>query len=114
MNHTRAGASVICLRPLLLFVAAGAIVGASPAFGASVFTMRPDDPAAIYLTTADFGARMDGAADDTAAVQAAVDKAAGNVNGGIVLIPSGRFRLVHTVYVWRGVRVIGYGATRPV
>ncbi len=29
-------------------------------------------------------------------------------------MPSGRYRLTRTIYVWRGVRVIGYGATRPV
>ncbi len=34
--------------------------------------------------------------------------------GGIVLVPSGRYRVTGTLIVWRAVRVIGYGATRPV
>jgi hypothetical protein len=29
-------------------------------------------------------------------------------------VPSGRYRLARTVYVWPGMRVIGYGVTRPV
>ena len=31
-----------------------------------------------------------------------------------MFVPSGRYRLTRTIYVWPGVRVIGYGATRPV
>ena len=58
--------------------------------------------------------RGDGASDDSEALQAALDKAAAAGNGGVVFLPSGRYRLTRTLYVWRGVRVIGYGATRPV
>ncbi|HUR21113.1 MAG TPA: glycosyl hydrolase family 28-related protein, partial [Vicinamibacterales bacterium] len=32
----------------------------------------------------------------------------------VVLIPAGRYRLAKTVYVWQGIRLLGYGATRPV
>ena len=53
-------------------------------------------------------------ADDSAAIQAAIDKAGGSVREGIVFVPAGRYRLTRTLYVWPGVRVIGYGATRPV
>jgi sugar lactone lactonase YvrE len=80
---------------------------------ASVFTVRPDDPAAVYLTAPEFGVRGDGTSDDTAAIQAAIDKAA-TINGGIVFMPAGRYRISRTIFVWRAVRVIGYGATRPV
>ena len=31
-----------------------------------------------------------------------------------MFVPSGRYRMTRTIYVWPGVRVIGYGATRPV
>src|SRR4029453_17000599 len=34
-------------------------------------------------------------------------------NGGVVFLPSGRYRLTRTIYVWRAVRVFGYGGTRP-
>ncbi len=84
------------------------------ASASSVFTTRLDDPKAVYLTAQEFGAHGDGIGDDTAAIQAAIDKAGGSVREGIVFVPSGRYRLTHTLYLWPGVRLIGYGATRPV
>jgi sugar lactone lactonase YvrE len=92
-------------------VLAGA--SASPASGASVITTRPDDPGAVYLSAPDFSVHPDGSADDTAAIQSAIDRAAA-ANANILFIPSGRYRVTRTLYVWRGVRLIGYGATRPV
>ena len=83
------------------------------AFAASAFTTRLDDPRAVYLSREQFGARADGTADDTAAIQAAIDKAEGGAHEGILFIPSGRYRLTHTVYIWPGVRVLGFGPTRP-
>ena len=98
-----------------LFLAVLVAGVASSADAASVYTTRPDDPGAVYLSANEFGARGDGVADDSAAVQAAVDKAGANgIGGGIVFVPSGRYRLTRTIYVWRAVRVIGYGPTRPV
>jgi hypothetical protein len=85
-----------------------------PARGASVFTTRLEDPGAVYATSEAFGVRGDGETDDSQALQAALDKAAAAGNGGVVFLPSGRYRLTRTLYVWRGLRVIGYGATRPV
>src|SRR5581483_2680541 len=87
---------------------------ASAASAASVITTRLDDPTAVYLSAAECGSHGDGQIDDTAPVQAAIDKAAGNGREGIVFVPAGRYRLTRTVYVWPGVRVFGYGATRPV
>ncbi|PYQ54446.1 MAG: gluconolaconase, partial [Acidobacteria bacterium] len=100
--------------PLVLAVLLVAL--ASPARGASVFTTRPDDPGAVHVTAPEFGVRGDGTSDDSGAIQAALDKAAATTsgNGGLVFVPSGRYRLTRTLYVWRGVRVIGCGATRPV
>jgi sugar lactone lactonase YvrE len=80
----------------------------------SVISTRLDDPAAVYLTPQDFGVRADGVADDSAGLQAAIDKAAALPNGGILFVPSGRYRITRTIYLWRAVRVIGYGDTRPV
>jgi hypothetical protein len=102
------------LKPRLLLLAALLVGVSSAAFAASVFATRPDDPGAVYLTARDFGARSDGTSDDSAAIQGALDKAAQTVSGGILFVPSGRYRVTRTIYVWRGVRVIGYGATRPV
>ena len=81
---------------------------------ASAFTTRLDDPQAIYLDAPGFGAKGDGTADDSAALQAAIDKAESTAHQGVVFIPSGRYRIARTLYVWPGIRVIGYGATRPV
>ncbi len=81
----------------------------SAAFPQSVLMMRLDDPKAVYVT-----APGDGTSDDSAVLQAAIDKAENHAREGIVFVPSGRYRLTRTVYIWPGVRVFGYGATRPV
>jgi sugar lactone lactonase YvrE len=80
----------------------------STAFAASSITTRPDDPKAVYLDVPN--AHTDGSSE----LQAAIDKAEGQGHEGIVFIPTGRYTLAHTVYVWPGVRLIGYGATRPI
>jgi hypothetical protein len=98
---------------ILLF--ATLLLGASfPAWAGSVFTTRLDDPRAFYLDAPEFGAHGDGQADDSSPIQAAIDKAETSAREGIVFVHSGRYRLTRTVYVWPGVRVIGFGATRPV
>lgn len=81
---------------------------------ASVYQTRPEDPKAVYLTQDRFAARGDGVADDTAALQAAIDKVQETSGEGIVFVPRGRYRLTRTVYVWPSIRLIGYGAERPV
>jgi len=86
----------------------------SSASAVSVFTTRLDDPKAVYLTAPEFSVLGNGIGDDSAAIQAAVDKAVSNAGEGIVFVPSGRYRITRTLYVWPGVRLIGYGATRPV
>jgi pectate lyase-like protein/SMP-30/gluconolaconase/LRE-like protein len=85
-----------------------------PAWTESVLTARLDDPRAVYLSEQEFGAHGDGKADDSGPIQAAIDKAESSAREGIVFVPSGRYRLTRTVYVWPGVRVIGFGSTRPV
>jgi polygalacturonase len=97
-----------------LLAAAFLLALAAPAFAAtgSVITTRPDDPKAVYADAA--GAKGDGRTDDSAALQAAIDKAASPRLGGIVYIPSGRYRISRTLFVWNAVRLIGYGKTRPV
>jgi hypothetical protein len=72
----------------------------------SAYEVAPDDPRAIHVQ-----ARGDGITDDTAAIQAAIDKAKG---GGIVFLPSGRYRLTSSLNVWPAVRIFGVGPKRPV
>jgi sugar lactone lactonase YvrE len=92
----------------------GVLIAAAPVWAASYYTVRLDDPKAVYLAAEGFGARGDGVADDTDAIQKAIDKAVESASQGIVFIPQGRYRLTKTLNVWGAVRVIGYGAQRPV
>ncbi len=98
-------------------IAAAGLLLASLAGAQSVITERPDDAQAVYLdhlNAAGLHARGDGSADDSAALQAAIDQVVDTHREGIVFVPPGRYRLARTVYVWAGVRVIGYGRQRPV
>ena len=75
----------------------------------SVLPMAPEDPRAITVK-----AVGDGRADDTDAVQKAIDAARDKTGHGLVFLPSGRYRLSRTILVPPGVRVFGVGKTRPV
>ncbi|MGA2571346.1 MAG: glycosyl hydrolase family 28-related protein [Terracidiphilus sp.] len=93
MKRTLLSTLVFCLCPAAL--------------ATSVIATRPDDPKAIYLDApaAD--------ADSSVALQSAIDKAAAS-REGIVFVSEGRYTLTRTIYVRPGVRLVGYGATRPV
>ncbi len=80
----------------------------------SVFATAPADPRAVTVV-----AVGDGRTDETAAIQKAIDAAAGRGGanqggGGIVFLPAGRYRITRTLYMWPGVRLFGTGRTRPV
>lgn len=83
------------------------LIAASLCHSQSVYPMRPEDPGAVYLDASD------GTADQSAAMQHAIDHVQETAHHGIVFIPEGRYRLDHTVHVWAGIRLIGYGAKRP-
>ena len=87
---------------------------ASPIDAQSYYPLRLDDPKAVYLTPENFPVHADGITDDTEALQFAINKVQETTGEGIVFVPSGRYRLTTTVYVWGGIRVIGFGPTRPV
>lgn len=89
------------------------VLVSSTATAQSIITQRLNDPDAVYLDAAAFHVKGDGRSDDTGALQAAIDTLVNEHREGIVFIPSGRYRLSHTVYVWAGVRLIGYGQSRP-
>ncbi|HWJ69548.1 MAG TPA: glycosyl hydrolase family 28-related protein [Sphingobium sp.] len=76
--------------------------------GPSVYLTAPDDPRAITIR-----ATGDGRTDDSAAIQQALDAAASGSAGAIVYLPSGRYRISRTLFVWPGTRVFGVGPTRP-
>ena len=100
------------LKRIVPFLAA--LAAAAPLWAASYYTVRLDDPKAVYLTRDDFAVHGDGLADDTGALQQAIDKVQETTSQGIVFVPEGRYRLSKTIYIWPGIRVIGYGSTRPV
>ena len=81
---------------------------AAPA-SVSVYQIMPDDALAVKVQ-----ATGDGRTDDTAAIQKAVDSAANKGEGGVVFLPSGRYRITRTILIPLAVRLYGVGATRPV
>jgi hypothetical protein len=82
---------------------------ASTAASTSAFQQMPDDPHTVVVR-----ARGDGIADDSAAIQAAIDQAANKGEGGLVFLPSGRYRITRSILIPLAVRVYGVGKTRPV
>lgn len=101
---------MISFKWLLALMLLVTTANAAPSF----YPVRLDDPKAVYLTPDNFPVRGDGLADDTEALQAAINKVQETTGEGIVFVPSGRYRLTSTIYVWGGIRVIGFGPTRPV
>jgi hypothetical protein len=80
---------------------------ALPAGAASFYTQRPEDPKAAYVTSP-------GSEDATAVLQAAINGVQETTGQGIVLLAEGRYYVTNTLHVWPSIRLIGYGATRPV
>jgi hypothetical protein len=105
------------LRPIAVFLLSNALffaVLAVPLHGNSYYTLRPNDPLAVYLDKGKFGVHADGIGDDSDALQQAINQVEETTHQGVVFIPDGRYRLGKTVYVWEGIRLIGYGEHRPV
>ncbi len=101
-------------RGIAVLAAALAIASWAPASASaasrSAFLTAPADPRAVTVR-----GQGDGVADDTAALQRAIDTAASAKGGeGIVFLPAGRYRISKTVFIWPGVRLFGVGKTRPV
>lgn len=79
------------------------LVAASLSHSQSFYPLRPDDPQAVYLDP------LDGRSDASGELQRAIDRVQETAHHGIVFIPEGRYRFEHTVHVWAGIRLIGYG-----
>ncbi len=94
---------------LTLLAVSLSLATASFAQSTSYYPVRLEDKAATYLT----GAKGDGVADDSDALQKAIDDEQTKFRQGVVFVPEGRYRITKTIYVWPGIRVIGYGAHRP-
>ena len=66
----------------------------------SAFESAPADPRAITVK-----GQGDSRADDTDAIQRALDQAAERGGGGMVFLLSGRYRISRTLFIWPGVVV---------
>jgi Pectate lyase superfamily protein len=97
----RMGTLLVCFTALTLM--------AATAFAStSALQTAPADPRAVTVK-----GKGDGRADDSDAIQRALDQAAEH-GGGVVFLPSGRYRISRTILVWPAVRLFGTGRTRPV
>jgi hypothetical protein len=107
MNRPRTGSTwlafmAVCCAALTAMTAPAAAAG-------SAFEAAPADPRAITVQ-----GKGDGRADDSDAIQHALDQAAVKAGGGVVFLPSGRYRISRTLLVWPSVRLFGTGRARPV
>src|ERR1700735_5414532 len=94
-------------------LAAAILLSGFPLSATSYYSARLDDPKAIYLTQYNFPVKGDGVADDSAALQQAINTVQEKTNQGILFVPAGRYRLTRTIYIWPGIRLIGFGSVRP-
>ena len=86
---------------------------AGPLHAAFLLSASPRRLRAVYLDKPQFDVHADGVGDDAAALQQAIDRAQIAARAWSSF-REGRYRLSKTVYVWKGIRLIGYGARRPV
>jgi len=96
---------------LTRFLPVAFVLCAVPALAQSYYTVRLDDPKAVHVDA--MGARGDGIADDTGAIQAAIDRVQETTGHGVVFVPEGRYRITRTLNVWPSIRLAGYGVRRP-
>jgi sugar lactone lactonase YvrE len=80
----------------------------------SYYKQKPNDPEAVYFTTKDFNITADGKTDVSYALQGAINKLKLEQNFGIIFIPEGTYAISRTIYIPAAIRIIGYGAKRPV
>lgn len=96
-NHRR------CSIPL-----AGLLISATCAASADwYYTQRLEDPRAVYVASPT-------GTNDTGVLQQAINRVQETTGLGLVLVGPGRYTVTNTIYIWPSIRVIGYGASRPV
>ena len=97
-----------------LFLAAVLALASAVTNAQSFYPVRLDDPSSVSVQQGSDGVRGDGLSDDTDALQHAIDRVEETTHQGVVFVAEGRYRISHTLYLWPGVRLIGYGSRRPV
>lgn len=73
---------------------------------ASAFNIAPTDPNAVYLQAPTGG-------DDTPAIQEAIAEVRRRDGYGLIFVPEGLYQIHSTVYLPLGIRLVGFGAARP-
>jgi Pectate lyase superfamily protein/SMP-30/Gluconolactonase/LRE-like region len=79
----------------------------------SYYTLKPEDPDAVYFTPSAFSISADGKTDVSVQLQNAINQLKADRNFGIMFIPEGRYLISKTIYIPASIRLIGYGKNRP-
>ena len=93
------------LRRVSIYALAVLFAAIVPVSAKSFYSEKLNDPRAVYVSPS--------GGDDTAAIQSAIDKVQDTTRQGIVFLAPGSYRVSDTIYIWPGIRLIGWGAERP-
>ena len=96
------------MKSMLVCITALTLLASTAFASTSAMQSAPSDPRAVTVK-----GKGDGKADDTDAIQHALDEASEH-GGGVVFLPSGRYRISRYILIWPAVRLFGTGRTRPV
>ena len=96
------------MKSLLVCFTALTLLATTAFASTSAMQTAPIDPRAVTVK-----GKGDGKADDSEAIQHALDEASEH-GGGVVFLPSGRYRISRSLLIWPAVRLFGTGRTRPV
>ena len=102
---------------ILVSILTGSVIsgyGAAIRTGNSIYTQKPDDPAAVFFTPGNFNITADGRTDVSVQLQNAINQLKKDRNFGILFIPEGIYTISKTIYIPASIRLIGYGKNRPV
>jgi hypothetical protein len=86
-------------RPMLMNIPPGQRTGVIRSARQSFLTDQVQLPRRVFDARRDFGARGDGTADDTAAIQKAIDAAAAASGNAIAYLPTGRYIITSTLRI---------------
>ena len=106
LSLTNSAVEQLSRKPGLFFLVLLSFVFAASAWSASFYTQRLEDPRAVYVAPS--------GGDDTAALQKAINQVQETNGQGIVLIAPGQYHISDTLYIWPGIRLLGYGDERPI
>lgn len=95
---------------ILILIGFALIFSCSKPGTESVFPVCPEDRKAVYIESYHGTDKL----MDSGILQQAINQVEKEHEFGIVFIPSGTYYIDETIYVWRGIRLIGYGSSRPV